>query len=111
MATVGERIREQRKLKGLTERQLAQKTGMTQDKVSKIESGARGVSGSELYNIATALGVRPEQLLHDPLLAYYREGTGKPGTPAALAVFDRFVENFLGAKALMTLHEGVTGDE
>jgi|SRR5450759_337100 len=106
MATVGERIRSVREAAGvITQSDLARRVGMTPDKINKIEQGNRGVSAAELNLIAGALGVGPQALLREPLAPHYRGPHEKPGAEAALAKFDRFIENWLTADALLLVHD------
>jgi len=60
---IGKSIRELRKAKGLSQAQLAQKTGVTQAAISHIESGSKRASGGSVKKICKALGV-PESLLY-----------------------------------------------
>jgi len=54
---LGTRIRAQRKLRGLTLRQLANKTGLSVSLISQIELGKSAASVATLRKLATALGV------------------------------------------------------
>ena len=77
---------------------------MDVDRLNKIEHGTRGVSGTELHAIARAIGVRPEYLLRDPI-AHFRGDRNKPGAEHTLATFDRFIDNWLTAQALVRVDE------
>lgn len=55
--TVGERIRERRVFKGMSQTDLARALNFTFQQVQKYERGANHVSASVLAEIATALGV------------------------------------------------------
>ena len=55
---IGERIRELREETGLTQDQLAEKTGLLKQNISRIESGKYGTGQDILSKIATALGKR-----------------------------------------------------
>lgn len=57
---IGQRIAELRKEKGITQVQLAQKTGMQQSVISRIESGKHAISVVVLAKIAKSLNVRIE---------------------------------------------------
>ena len=62
--TVGERIRQQREAKGMTQLELAQKIGYTTTgAVSLIESGKRDISLDKVCEIAKALDVTPHWLM------------------------------------------------
>ena len=60
--TVGEQIKTIRKKKGLTQKQLAELTGLIEPTIRKYESGQRTPKSDNLIKIAEALGVHPSQL-------------------------------------------------
>ena len=55
--SVGENIRRYRKLRGMTQAQLAEAVGLTEGAVRHYESGIRAVKPELLESISTALGV------------------------------------------------------
>ena len=55
--SVGENIRRYRKLRGMTQVQLAEAVGLTEGAVRHYESGIRAVKPELLESIAAALGV------------------------------------------------------
>ena len=57
-ASIGARVREQRKAAGLTLRQLANRTGLSVSLISQIELGRSAASVSTLYKLSAALQVR-----------------------------------------------------
>ncbi|HEY1266373.1 MAG TPA: helix-turn-helix transcriptional regulator [Candidatus Binatia bacterium] len=59
MLTIGSRIRMERIRKGLSQSELAHRTGIAQANISKIESGRQDILVSTLLQICTALDVRP----------------------------------------------------
>ena len=61
-----------RKLTGLTQAALAARVGLEPTAVAKIESGKRQVSLVEAFSLASALGVRVDQLLDYPEVAHDR---------------------------------------
>ncbi|MEW9701971.1 helix-turn-helix domain-containing protein [Paenibacillus sp. SI8] len=64
---VGERLRMIRKLKGLTQDQLAEKTGntgMSKSHISDIERGQRNISLTTLENLMNALEIDPSELFN-----------------------------------------------
>lgn len=63
---IGERLKEARKLKALSQEQLAAKVGLAFQQVQKYESGANRVSASRLYELAEALDL-PVGFFFDPL--------------------------------------------
>lgn len=54
---LGKRIKEIRKLKGITLKQLALKIGTSYQKISCYEKGTSKISTSELFYISNTLGV------------------------------------------------------
>ena len=59
----GDKIRELRKQKGLSQEKLAFKSGLHRTYISDIERGSRNVSLKNIGKIAKALGVSPKLLL------------------------------------------------
>lgn len=57
---IGKRIAELRKAKGLTQAQLAEKTGFSQSNIGRIETGRYSVGLDVLASIAEALGATVE---------------------------------------------------
>src|SRR5436853_3498143 len=73
----GMKIRQRREQLGLSQQDLARLLGMTQSRISEIESGARPhVNLTNLRNLARALGVSA-----DYLIGTWEEGEAPP--PAA----------------------------
>lgn len=65
---VGERIAELRTGAGLSQSELAQRTGVTRQAMSQIETGRSAPFRSTLEGIAAALGITLNQLLgYEPL--------------------------------------------
>lgn len=62
MGTIGQRVRELRKGKGLTQPQLAKQIGIDQSTLSDIERGA-GFSADTLMGLAKALVVSADHLM------------------------------------------------
>ena len=62
--TVGDRIRQQREAKGITQLELARRIGYTTTgAISLIESGKRDISIDKVREIAKALDVTPHWLM------------------------------------------------
>ena len=59
---VGERIREHRKALGLSQAQLAERTNLSNNTVSRIESAQVMLSAENLFLMAEALGVTPNDI-------------------------------------------------
>ena len=57
---IGKRIAELRKAKGLTQAQLAEKTGFSQSNIGRIETGRYSVGLDVLAKIAEVLGAKVE---------------------------------------------------
>lgn len=75
--SVGQRIRNARKAKKLTLRELAQQIGYSESLLSKIENGKGNPPLSTLHDLTTALGVSISSLFADantPEVAIYRNG-------------------------------------
>lgn len=62
-ASVGRRIRELRQKRGLTQEQLALKSGVTRPILNEVENGKRGLLFERLYDIAEALDVPASELM------------------------------------------------
>ncbi len=60
--SVAERIKTIRKEKGLTQKQLAELTGLLEPTIRKYESGKVQPKSENLNKIANALGVHPSQI-------------------------------------------------
>lgn len=60
----GRRIKELRKQKGMTQEQLAEKTGVFPRNISKIECGQTFVTSQTLAKIISVLEVKPSDLFN-----------------------------------------------
>ena len=56
---IGRRVQALRRERGLTMRELAEMTGLSQGQVSRLENGHQGFRSGTLLRLAKALGVRP----------------------------------------------------
>ena len=61
--TIGTRIRQARKERGLKQHELAERAGISTDMVSLLERGERGLTVPTMYALAGALGIEPDRLL------------------------------------------------
>jgi transcriptional regulator with XRE-family HTH domain len=61
---VGRNVKRVRQAKGLTQEQLAELSGFSQQYISGLEQGRRNPTVASLYELATALGVSHMELLH-----------------------------------------------
>jgi transcriptional regulator with XRE-family HTH domain len=59
----GETVRAHRKARGLTQQELATKTGLNRSYIGGIERGGRNVSLQNVLRLAIALEIPPSQLL------------------------------------------------
>jgi transcriptional regulator with XRE-family HTH domain len=73
---IGRRIRERRRVIGISQGQLARAIGVTFQQVQKYERGANRVSASKLYEIASAL--------RSPV-SYFFDGLADPAAEESLA--------------------------
>ena len=64
---LGQRIRRQRKLMGLTQKEVAERAGISLPFYGHIERGTRKASLETAVDIANALGVSTDLLLQDSL--------------------------------------------
>jgi len=64
--TIGERIKEARKKKGLTQEELAGKLGCTKQSIAQYEKGRRSPKIDGLIKIAEALNIPVSDLLGEP---------------------------------------------
>lgn len=62
---VGRNAARLRKEAGLTQEQLAERCGLSQQYLSGLESGRRNPTVVTLYELATALGVSHEELVRE----------------------------------------------
>ena len=94
----GERLRALRDARNLTQQGLADRSGIGREKIAKIETGARRMTGTEVIYLADSLDVQPHDLVRvKPGRSYYR-GSGDLNASAAQAMsswFEEFVEDAL----------------
>jgi transcriptional regulator with XRE-family HTH domain len=62
-AAFGRAVREQRDAAGISQEELAHRSGMHRTYIGGIERGERNLSYTNLLRLARALGVRPSVLL------------------------------------------------
>ena len=61
---VGENVRRLRLAQNLTQEQFAERSGFSQQYISDLERGRRNPTVVSLFELATALGADPVDLLH-----------------------------------------------
>ena len=66
---LGANVRHHRKLKGMSQEELALEAGMERSYVSDLERGTRNPSVRALGRLAEALGIEPKALLDTDLSA------------------------------------------
>lgn len=57
------KLRRLRRLAALSQQELAQRAGTTQETISRLERGHHDARGSTLRRLAEVLGVEPKQLM------------------------------------------------
>lgn len=62
-AMIGKRIREEREVRGVTQKDLAARVRLTRTSITNIESGKQKILVHTLLDIAQVLGVEPATLL------------------------------------------------
>lgn len=65
LAELGRAIRRQREAQGLSQEELAERSGLHRNYIGGIERGERNVGVKALFNIARGLKVRPSALLEN----------------------------------------------
>jgi transcriptional regulator with XRE-family HTH domain len=65
---IGRRLREERQLRGWSQRDLARETGVNTDTISGIETGQHEPRPSTLRKLAEGLGVEVRDLFAEPVL-------------------------------------------
>lgn len=83
------KIREIRKSQGLTLEGLAEKAGISRSYLNELELGAKTINANRLQQVATALGVTPEELIATAPAAPISVA-GKVGAGALVPLEDPF---------------------
>ena len=73
---VGRRLRQRREMRGMPQKELARKLGISFQQVQKYESGANRISASKLWELCCVLDVAP---------GYFFEGISGATAPAGQA--------------------------
>lgn len=60
---VGDNVKRLRQAKGLTQEQFAERSGFSQQYISDLERGRRNPTVVSLFELAQALGARPQDLV------------------------------------------------
>ena len=61
----GERLRQLRRERALSQRDLARVTGIAHDSISQLETGKRNAQPRTIRKLAEALGVEPKELMKE----------------------------------------------
>lgn len=85
-SALGRKVRELRRSRGMTQKELATAVGVTGAQLHRYETGATRVAASRMIAIAEALGVRPDVLLESAA------PEGMPPLPAETTTGDDLVE-------------------
>jgi transcriptional regulator with XRE-family HTH domain len=83
LASVGQRIREERILRGVSLRTLAKEVGVSASMISQIENGKSQPSVSTLYAITSALGISIQEVFDVPLREPV-DAVGAAGPPSTV---------------------------
>jgi transcriptional regulator with XRE-family HTH domain len=115
---VGARIRQRRKLLGLSQTGLAEKIGVTFQQVQKYEKGSNRVGSSRLHQIAGVLGIEPAALFGQ-IVEGFESSTKEVvvleqmmGSPEGLALNRAFVKisNAATRKSIIALVKAIASD-
>lgn len=63
MQVDGERLRQLRRERALSQRDLSRMTGVAHDSISQLETGQREAQPKTIRKLAKALGVEPKELM------------------------------------------------
>lgn len=61
---LGAELRGLRSKRGLSQRELAQRTGISERTIIRVESGERAMNIRQLYALCRALGIKPSRLIN-----------------------------------------------
>lgn len=105
-STFGKRVHLFRKLRGMTQLDLAQAIGYTtRAAICKIEKDERDLPRDKIIDMAKALGVHPQRLLED------EQEIRKRVDPTMLALFDGDIDAFLRAADSVAVAPEMLGRE
>lgn len=101
MATVGERLKEERLLRGWSQRDLAREAGTTAETVSSIETGQHEPRPSTLRKLAEGLGIEVRDFFREPAVPL-----GDTPREAGRQDLEKWLEEH-GAKRLLLTDEEI----
>ena len=79
--TLGERIREQRKARGMSQEMVAGHLGVSRQAVAKWENGQSAPSAENLHRLAELLGTTAGSLLDSPAVGSGVSSSTRPPVP------------------------------
>lgn len=97
---IGQRIVDARKAVGMSQRDLADETGLSQPTIQRIEKGERTASRLELVLIADGCGVLVDDLLGTSTIADEVRCSGHTDEPGAKELADYLIYAFGVARRL-----------
>ena len=104
----GQRLRQQRKARGMTIEELAEKIGITQNYLGLVERGENLPSMATLIKIVNVLGISSDLLLCDEVrnanylngeIASRMEGLTPKERTAALDILDNAIKNLVSLRS------------
>jgi transcriptional regulator with XRE-family HTH domain len=101
---LGDRIKQRRKLIGMSQTTLAEKIGVTFQQVQKYEKGMNRVGSSRLVGIASALGLTPSALFGESETA----GAEETADVAMLSSFAGSTEGLALNHAFLRIDDGAS---
>ncbi len=81
---VGHQLRQRREMRGMPQKELARRLGISFQQVQKYESGANRISASKLWEAACVLEVGPDYFF----AGLDRDGARSGGASESAAVYD-----------------------
>jgi transcriptional regulator with XRE-family HTH domain len=102
MSQLGDQIRQRRTELGLTQEELAKRTGITKGFVSDVETGKRNISAQTLLDLARVLGASLDALMKGETIQPSTGETGQVQIPSSLVELARR-ENLTFVQALTLL--------
>jgi transcriptional regulator with XRE-family HTH domain len=84
LASLGQRIREERVQRGVSLRALASEAGVSASMISQIENGKSQPSVSTLYAITSALGISIQEVFDTPLREPAEHAVGEVSPPTTV---------------------------
>lgn len=99
VSVMGNSLGDIRRSKGMSQERLEQLSGIERSKLSRIETGERKISGTEVLYLAAALEVTPEAILGTQSTGLVRFQGGVAGLPdqarRTAEWFEHFVDDAL----------------